>query len=105
MTPASSPRDATGTWTLYFAPGACSLAPHILLREAGLRVDLVEVDIASRRTAAGDDYTQVNPRGYVPALVCPDGRLLAENVALCDWIAQQSPQLAPASAWFELIQC
>ncbi|MCM5679585.1 glutathione S-transferase N-terminal domain-containing protein [Schlegelella sp. S2-27] len=99
MTPVSSARGPAATWTLYFAPGTCSLAPHILLREAGLHADLVEVDIASRRTAAGDNYTQVNPRGYVPALRCPDGRLLTENVAVCDWIAQQSPQLAPATAW------
>ena len=53
---------------LYYAPGACSMAPHIVAREAGHAIDLVKVDIPSKKTASGDDYWKVNPKGYVPAL-------------------------------------
>ncbi|MGH6944734.1 MAG: glutathione transferase GstA, partial [Geminicoccaceae bacterium] len=47
---------------LYFTPGACSLAPHIALREAGLAFDLEQVDLAAKRTKSGDDFTEVNPK-------------------------------------------
>ena len=79
----------------YFADG-CSLASHIALREAGMPVDLVKVDVVTRITDAGQPFAQVNPKGYVPALVFDDGSRLTENVALLDWIAQQSPALRPA---------
>src|SRR5712664_2845491 len=52
---------------LYYAPGACSMAPHIVLREAGHKFDLEKVDIPNKKTAAGEDYWKINPKGYVPA--------------------------------------
>ena len=63
---------------LYFMPGACSLAPHIALREAGLPFRLINVDYRTRRTESGDDFFAVNPKGYVPALVLETGDILTE---------------------------
>lgn len=83
---------------LYFAPGACSLADHIALIDAGLAFDTVEVDIPTRKTKDGDDYTKVNPKGYVPALIMDDGALLTENVAILAWAAEQAPHLQPKDA-------
>ena len=80
---------------LYLAPGACSLADHIALHEAGLEFERIKVDIPTRRTEAGDDFTQVNPKGYVPALVLDDGTVLTENAAILTWVAERAPQLAP----------
>jgi glutathione S-transferase len=80
---------------LYFAPGACSLADHIALHEAGLAFEPVRVDLRTRRTEDGQDFNQVNPKGYVPALVLDDGQLLTENVAILAWVAERAPQLAP----------
>src|SRR5687767_7685049 len=67
------------TMKLYLAPGACSLADHIALHEAGLEFDRITVDIPTRRTESGADFTKVNPKGYVPALVLDDGTVLTEN--------------------------
>jgi glutathione S-transferase len=80
---------------LYLAPGACSLSEHIALHEAGLPFERVTVDLRSKRTDEGGDYSQINPKGYVPALVLDDGHVLTENVAILDWIAEQCPRLAP----------
>ena len=80
---------------LYLTPGACSLADHIALAEAGIPVEPVRVDLRSRRTEHGDDFTRVNSKGYVPALVFDDGEVLTENVAILDWVAGHSPALAP----------
>lgn len=76
---------------LYHAPGACSLAVHIALREAGIAVDLVKVDLASHRTAAGDDYYGINPRGYVPLLELEDGGRHTEVAALLQFIGEGAP--------------
>ena len=81
---------------LYFSPGACSLADQIALNEAGLAFDSEAVDIPTKRTASGADFREVNPKGYVPALVLDDGRIITENIAVLDWIADQSPALRPA---------
>ena len=83
---------------LYLAPGACSLADHIALHEAGLEFDRIRVDLRTKRTADGGDFTAVNPKGYVPALVLDDGQLLTENVAILCWAAERAPQLAPGGA-------
>jgi glutathione S-transferase len=83
---------------LYFAPGACSLADHIALNEAGLTFEPIKVDLKARRTEDGRDYAAVNPKGYVPALVFDDGVLLTENVAILSWVADQAPGLAPQGA-------
>jgi glutathione S-transferase len=80
---------------LYLAPGACSLADHIALHEAGLAFDRVRVDLRTKRTEDGRDFTEVNPKGYVPALVLDDGQLLTENVAILSWIAERAPELSP----------
>lgn len=80
---------------LYYSPGACSLADHIALNEAGLAHELVKVDLRAKKTEAGDDYWQINPKGYVPAISLDNGELLTENVAIMTWIAGQAPQVAP----------
>jgi glutathione S-transferase len=80
---------------LYLAPGACSLADHIALHEAGLEFERIRVDIPTRRTESGDDFTAVNPKGYVPALVLDDGTVLTENAAILTWVADRAPLLAP----------
>lgn len=75
---------------LYYAPGACSLAPHIVAREAGIDLDLVKVDLAAKRTEAGEDYAAVNPKGSVPALSLDDGELLTENAVILQYLAGQA---------------
>ena len=80
---------------LYLTPGACSLADHIALHEAGLEFDRTRVDLRTKRTEDGRDFTEVNPKGYVPALALDDGQLLTENVAILCWVAERAPQLAP----------
>ena len=59
---------------LYFAPGACSLSPHIVLREAGAKFDLEQVDLREKKTKNGDDYWKINPKGQVPLLELDDGQ-------------------------------
>jgi glutathione S-transferase len=81
---------------LYLAPGACSLADHIAMHEAGLAFDRVRVDLRAKRTEDGQDFNAINPKGYVPALVLDDGQLLTENVAILAWVAERTPKLAPA---------
>lgn len=84
---------------LYYSPGACSLAPHIVLREAGYAFDLEKVDIPNKKTASGADYWQINPKGYVPALQLDDGEVLSEVGVICQYLADQKPAagLAPAA--------
>lgn len=78
---------------LYFSRGACSLADHIALLEVGARFETEAVDIRTKRTASGEDFHSINPKGYVPALVLDDCEILTENIAVLDWIADQYPQL------------
>lgn len=80
---------------LYFAPGACSLADHIAMHEAGLEFETEKVDTRQHVTASGQDFMAVNPKGYVPVLEFDDGQRLTENIAILSWTAQQSPALAP----------
>ncbi len=82
---------------LYYAPGACSLSPHIALLEAGLPYDLVKVDLRAKKLENGDDYLQVNPKGQVPALGLDNGEVLTEGVVIIQMIADQArdKQLAP----------
>ena len=82
---------------LYYMPGACSLASHILLREAGLPVELERVG-RDKKTEHGEDFLSVNPKGYVPALRMEDGDILTENVVVHGYIADLKPasKLAPA---------
>ena len=64
---------------LYYTPAACSLSPHIVASEAGLAVELEKVDLVEHKTESGQDYTTVNPKGYVPALRLDDGTILTEG--------------------------
>ncbi|HVG60875.1 MAG TPA: glutathione transferase GstA [Hyalangium sp.] len=88
---------------LYYSPGACSLNPHIMLREAGLKFDLEKVDLRSHKTAKGTDYYSINPKGYVPTLQLDDGQFLTENPAIVQYIADQKPEmkLAPPNGTLE----
>lgn len=78
---------------LYYNPGACSLADHIALHEAGLTFEHESVDLKTKRTASGADFAAIAPKGYVPALVLDSGELLSENIAILDWVTQQTPAL------------
>jgi len=77
---------------LYYSPGACSLAPHIVARAVGLDIELVKVDFASKKTSDGRDFTAINPKGYVPALELDDGRILTEGPAIAQYIADLKPE-------------
>jgi glutathione S-transferase len=91
---------------LYYKPGACSLASHIALREAGQDFILDKVDTSAMQTAGGEDYTTINPKGYVPALRINDGRVLTEGAAVLQYIADRNPDagLAPLAGTFERSQ-
>jgi len=84
---------------LYYAPGACSLSPHIALNEAGLSYELVRVDTKTKKTETGADYLAINPKGYVPALQLDDGSVLTEGPAIVQYVADLKPEakLAPAN--------
>ncbi|WP_027147519.1 glutathione transferase GstA [Methylobacter marinus] len=88
---------------LYYAPGACSLSPHIVLCEAELPFELIKVDLQEKKTETGEDFRTVNPNGYVPVLVLDDGRQLTEGPAIIQYIADQAPgkRLAPEAGTFE----
>lgn len=87
---------------LFYAPGACSMAPHIVAREAGVPVVLERVDLGTHRTEQGADYRKINPRGYVPALLLDDGAVLAEVAVIVQFLADLRPEsgLAPAAGTF-----
>ncbi|OHX12260.1 glutathione transferase GstA [Chromobacterium sphagni] len=90
---------------LYFAPHACSLAPHIVLRELRLPFELIRVDNHSKRTAEGGDFRDINPKGYVAALRLENGEVLTEGPAILQYLADLRPQagLAPANgSWQRL---
>jgi len=92
---------------LYYTPGACSLSPHIALREAGLAFDLEPVDLKiGKLKNGGADFKTVNPKGYVPALTLDDGSLLTEGAVMVQWIADQRPatRLAPPAGTMERVR-
>lgn len=88
---------------LYLKPGACSLSPHIALEESGLPYETEVVDLKTKITASGADFTKSNPKGYVPALLLDSGELLTEGAAIVQYIADQVPakKLAPANGTIE----
>jgi glutathione S-transferase len=88
---------------LYYSPGACSLSPHIVAREAGIELELVKVDLRTKTVAKEGDYWAVNPKGYVPALVLDNGETLTEGPAIVQYLADLKPGsgLVPACGTFE----
>lgn len=76
---------------LYYTPGACSLSPHIVSREAGVAIDLEKVDLATKKTETGGDFRAVNPKGYVPALKLDDGSVLTEGPAIVQYLGDRKP--------------
>jgi glutathione S-transferase len=91
---------------LYYAPHACSLAPHIVLRELDLSFELIRVDNTTKRTASGEDFLAINPKGYVAALQLDNGQVLTEGPAILQYLADLRPEanLAPVSGTFERVR-
>ncbi len=77
---------------LYYSPGACSLAAHIILNEINVDFDLERVNLKTHKTEKGADYYEINPKGYVPALEINPGLMLTENVAILPFLAQHDPK-------------
>lgn len=88
---------------LYYAPGACSLSPHIVLLETGLPFELETVDLATKETEKGEDYYLINTKGAVPALQLDDGAILTEGAVIIQYLADQAPEkgLIPAAGTLE----
>ncbi|HZP86677.1 MAG TPA: glutathione transferase GstA [Burkholderiales bacterium] len=88
---------------LYYSPGACSLAPHIVLIELSLPHSTVQVDLKAKETADGRDYRQINSKGYVPTLELDDGQYLTEAAVIVQYLADRAPSaaLAPAPGTME----
>ena len=82
---------------LYYMPGACSLSPHIVALEAGIPLQMIKVDGNTKRTENGDDFLQINPKGYVPTLLLDSGELLTEGPAVVQYLADQKPESALAA--------
>jgi glutathione S-transferase len=91
---------------LYYTPGACSLSPHIALRESGLSFELERVNLQEKKTQVGADYKAINPKGYVPALALDDGTLITEGAVIVQYVADRSPdaKLAPPAGTIERLR-
>ena len=84
---------------LYYAPGACSLSPHIISNELNLPVEFIKADMKTKQTENGEDYFTISPKGYVPALVLDDGTLMTEGPAIVQYLAEsvEDTELLPAA--------
>ena len=91
---------------LYYSPGACSMAPHIVAAEAGIPLQLVKVDLITHKVQDGTDYYTINPRGYVPLLELDDGTRITEVVAIIQFLADSMgrTELAPAAGTVERVR-
>jgi glutathione S-transferase len=91
---------------LYYAPGACSLSPHIVALEAGVPLELMKVDTKTHRIEGGRDFYEVNSRGYVPVLELDDGAMLREGSAIVQFLADGAPQahLVPAAGTMDRVR-
>jgi glutathione S-transferase len=84
---------------LYYSPGACSLSPHIVLRESGLPFTPVLASTKTHQLADGTDYYTINPKGYVPLLELDDGQRLGEGPAIVQYVADQVPERKLIAPW------
>ena len=91
---------------LYYSPGACSLASHIIIKELGIGVEIVKVDLKTHTTENGEDYFSINAKGYVPYLQIDETKNLSEGVAILQYLADLQPEkdLAPEVGTFERYQ-
>jgi glutathione S-transferase len=91
---------------LYYSPGACSLGPHIVLNELGSPYEVEKVDLAAKKTEKGADYWQINPKGYVPAIVTDDGQLVSEAGVVLQYLADRKPEanLLPKNGTIERVR-
>jgi len=87
---------------LYYSPGACSLASHIALIESGRDFDATKVDLSQHTTEDGEDFYQISPRGYVPAIVTDECGLLTENGAVLPYLAHATGAMPDGEAYFRL---
>ncbi|MDD5578435.1 MAG: glutathione transferase GstA [Methylobacter sp.] len=88
---------------LYYSPGACSLSPHIVAKEAELPLELIKVDLQGKHTATGEDFRKINPNGYVPVLILDNGNKLIEGPAIVQYLADLAPdkKLVPQAGSFD----
>jgi glutathione S-transferase len=88
---------------LYYAPGACSLASHIALYETDLPFQIDKFNVPAKKTESGEDFLNINPKGYVPTIQMNDGNILTEGAAILQYIADQKPDsgLAPRAGTLE----
>ncbi|WP_240229949.1 glutathione transferase GstA [Devosia lacusdianchii] len=84
---------------LYYKPGACSLAAHIVLHELGTDFSIERVDTDTKRTETGADFRAINPKGYVPAIRLPQGDVLTEGAAVLQFLADTRPETGLAPQW------
>ncbi len=91
---------------LYYAPGVCSLSPHIVLHEIGVPFTLIKTDIKAKTIEGGADFLAINPNGYVPALQLDDGTVLTEGPAIVQYLADTAGahELCPPCGTIERAQ-
>jgi glutathione S-transferase len=84
---------------LYYSPAACSMSPHIVLKESGLPFELVRVDLIAGQTADGADFRKINPKAQVPTLQLDDGQVITEGPVIVQYIADRVPEKKLVPAW------